>query len=464
MKHTRKYYCIYLIFICLCFSFSCKTKVEKEVYDFEQIKSKGELTIITLNSSTSYFIYKEEPMGYDYDLAQDFCDHYGLTLNVKIAENTTKLLEMLEKGDGDLVAFPVPIQNELKDSISYCGLNQVTHQILVQSANKGDTIIKEVTGLIGKEVYVEENTKYHQRLINLNSELGGGIKIHPVSEDTITSEDLIEMVSLGKIKYTVCDEYIAKLNRTYYRNIDISLPVSFDQRASWAIRKDTPKLGKALDEWFVQNDNTPVYKGITKKYFELSKQPFEGEYKAPKNLPKGTVSIYDDLFKKHTKGTQYDWHLLAAICYHESRFQNNLTSWAGAAGIMGLMPRTASSLGLTSEDRMNPDLSIGAAVDLLDRLNKIFRGVNASERTKFILAAYNGGNGHINDAQALAEKYGASPYIWEGNVKKYLELKSNPEYYNDPVCKSGYFRSGETTAYVNNVLSTIERFKRISPK
>jgi len=453
---------VYLLFSS-CFFFSCKKQQEQSVYDFEQIKEKGELTIITLNSSTSYFIYREEPMGYDYDLAQDFCDHYGLKLNVKVAENTTRLIEMLKRGEGDLIAYAVPIQNELKDSISYCGLQQITHQVLVQRANKGDTIIKDVTGLIGKEVYVEADTKYHQRLLNLDSELGGGIKIHTVSEDTITSEDLIEMVSLGKIRYTACDEYIARLNRTYFRNIDISLPISFEQRASWAVRKDMPNLANALNEWFAENDNTPVYKSIIKKYFELSKQLFEGDYEIPKNLPKGAVSVYDDLFRKHAKNTKYEWQFLAAICYHESRFQNNLTSWAGAAGIMGLMPRTAASLGLTSQDRMNPDLSIGAAVELLDRLDKIFRKVESiSEREKFILAAYNAGNGHVNDAQALAFKYGANPYIWEGNVQKYLELKSNPEYYNDPVCKSGYFRGGETMKYVNNVLATMERFKRIS--
>lgn len=455
----NKHIC-FCFLLCLCFLFSCKKKQERVAVDFDQIKQRGELTIITLYSSTSYFIYKEEPMGYDYDLAQDFCDHYGLTLKVKTAENVKKLVEMLNNGEGDLIAYALPIQNEKKDSVTYCGLEQISHQILVQQANRGDTIIKDVTGLIGKEVYVEANTKYDQRLVNLDSELGGGIQIRKVNEDTITSEDLIEMVSLGKIKYTVCDEYIAKLNRTYYRNIDISLQISFDQRSSWAVRKDSPLLAKALDDWFKENGNTPVYQSIIKKYFELSKQPFDGDYEIPKNLPKGAISVYDDLFKKHAKGTDYDWYFLAAICYHESRFQNNLVSWAGAAGIMGLMPRTAKSLGLTSEDRMNPDLSIGAAVELLDRLDNIFRRIESnSERMKFILAAYNAGNGHVNDAQALALKYGANPYIWEGNVKKYLELKSNPEYYNDPLCKSGYFRGGETVRYVNNVLSTIERFR-----
>ncbi len=444
--------------------FSCKKKQEQPVYDFTQIKEKGELTIITLNTSTSYFIYREEPMGYDYDLVQDFCEHYGLKLNVKVAENTNRLLEMLGKGEGDLVAYAIPVQNELKDSIEYCGLQQITHQVLVQRSNRGDTIAKDVIELIGKDVYVEKNTKYYQRLLNLDAELGGGIKIHPVDEDTITSEDLIEKVADGdSIKYTIADEYIARLNKTYYRNIDISLQVSFEQRASWVVRKNTPELAKALDEWFARNDNTPVYNAITKKYFELSKQPFEGDYEMPANLPKGAVSVYDELFKKHAQGTQYDWRFLAAICYHESRFQNNLTSWAGAAGIMGLMPRTAASLGLSSEDRMNPDLSIGAAVELLDRLDKIFRRISdINEREKFILAAYNGGNGHINDAQALARKYGADPYVWEGNVKKYLELKAYPEYYNDPVCKSGYFRAGQTISYVTNVINTMERFKRVT--
>ncbi len=442
---------------------SCKPKVqETTIGDFERIKQKGELTIITLNSSTSYFIYKEEPMGYDYDIAQDFCDHYNLKLNVKVAENTTRLLEMLHNGEGDIIAFEMPVQNELKDSVIYCGPQQISHQVLVQRAAKGDTLIKDVTELIGKEVYTKENTKYHQRLVNLNAELGGGIIIKDMTQDTITVEDMIEMVSKGQIQYTISDEYIAKLNRTYYSNIDVSLPISFEQRNSWLVRKDSPELAKVLDGWYADNGNTPVYKKIIKKYFELSKDT-PGEYVLPKNLPKGAVSAYDALFKKHAKGTQYDWHLLAAISYHESRFINDLTSWAGAAGIMGLMPRTAKSLGISSEDRMNPDLSIEAAVELLDRLDKIFKKIdNSQERMKFILAAYNAGNGHINDAQALARKHGANPYIWEGNVKHYLELKSNPDYYNDPVCKSGYFRSGETNKYVDAVLNTTARFKRIS--
>jgi len=439
---------------------ACKTKKEasEPVYDFDQIEEKGELTIITLSTSYSYFIYKDEPMGFDYDLCKDFCDHYGLNLNVKVAENQTRLLEMLQNGEGDLVAYPLTIRMELKDSVIYCGPEQISHQVLVQRANRGDTILTDVTELIGKTVSVKHDTKYHQRLINLDGELGNGIIIEDIDKDTVTVEDLIEMVSKGKVKYTVSDDNIAKLNRTYYQNINISLQLSFDQRSSWVVRKNTPKLAAALDEWVENSGNTPVYKGIMKKYFELSKLPYEGEYVAPKNLPKGSISVYDELFKKHAQKSSFDWYLLAAIAYHESRFEPNLSSWAGAVGLMGLMPRTAVSLGITSEDRMDPDLSIMASVKLLDRLDKMFRNITDNdERLKFVLAAYNGGNGHINDAQALTEKYGGNKYKWE-EVSKYVLLKSNPEYYNDPVAKNGYFRGTETIRYVENVLSTKDRF------
>lgn len=439
---------------------------EKKLHtrDFEQIKESGELTIITLSSSTSYFIYKDEPMGYDYDLAKDFCDHYGLKLNVKVAENSTRLLEMLENGEGDLITSPISVQNELKDSILYCGLEQVSHQVLVQRTNKKDSMVTDVTQLIGKEVYIKHNTKYHKRLLNLDAELGNGIIIKDVEKDTVTVEDLIEMVAQKQIDYTVADEYIAKLNKTYYRNIDVSLPLSFEQRSSWAVRKDTPELAKALDQWFTDNSRTREYKSILKKYFELSKQPdFESNISI--KLPKGSVSLYDALFKKYAAISGYDWHLLASVAYQESRFKPEVASWAGAVGLMGLMPRTAKVFGVSGDDLKNPELSIKVGAELINKLDAMFAKVPDSEqRLKFVLAAYNGGNGHVTDAQALARKYNDDPYKWDGHVEKYIELKSKPEYYNDSVCKNGYLRGSEVVKYVNQVTTNREKFKSIGVK
>lgn len=447
---------LYLLFLFL-FLFGCKG-TKSEDLDFERIKESGELTILTVNSSTSYFIYKDEAMGYDYELAKDFCDFYGLKLNVKVAENSTKLIEMLENGEGDLVAYAVPVQNELKESVIYCGLEQESHQVLIQRVEQKDSMVTDVPQLIGKEVYVKHNTKYHQRLINQNAELGSGIIIKDILKDTVTVEDLIEMVFLGEIDYTVADEYIAKLNKTYFHNIDISVPLSFEQRSSWVVRKDSPMLAKALNEWFEANYKTPIYKDVTKKYFELSKQNFDEIDMTM--LKEGAISPFDDVFKKYAKTSGYDWELLAAIAYQESRFTTNRSSWAGAVGLMGLMPRTAKSFGVSGDELSNPEQSIKVGAGLIKRLNGIFAKVtNPEQKIKFVLAAYNAGNGHVADAQALARKYGDNPYIWDGHVEKYIELKSKPEYYNDSVCKNGYLRSKEVLNYVAQVSDNWNKYK-----
>lgn len=439
---------------------SCKKK-QQAASDLQQIIESGELNVLTLNVSTSYFIYREDTIGYNFEMARNFCDSIGVKLNIIVAENEKRLIELLNNGVGDLIAYPIFMTNEMKGSLIYCGPQQINHQVLVQQANRNDTILTNQTQLIGKTIYTLQDSKYYERLLNFNNEIGGGIHIECVDKDTITTEDLIGMVSGGNIRYTLADNDLAKLNKTYYNNINISLPMSFDQRSSWAVRSNTPLLAKALDKWIKQYDKTPSFKSTVKKYFELSKQPLSADFELPKGLSKNAISPYDSLFQKYTQDSNFSWQLLAAVSYHESRFRNNLTSWAGAAGIMGLMPRTAKSLGLSSEERMNPALSIKAAVQLFDRLDVIFKMIkDKNERIKFILAAYNGGDGHIRDAMRLASKYGADPYKWDENVRKFALLKSNPEYYKDPVCKNGYFRGKETVTYVDNVLKTASRFAK----
>jgi len=148
-----------------------------------------------------------------------------------------------------------------------------------------------------------------------------------------------------------------------------------------------------------------------------------------------------------------DWRLLASVAYQESTFVNGNESWAGAAGIMGLMPSTAASLGVSRQDIFDPELNIKAATFYLKRLIQAFSSVeNPDERIKLALAAYNGGIGHVYDGQALARKYGSDPQVWDDSVEKYLSLKRFEKYYKDPVCNSGYFRSDETLRYVDEVM------------
>jgi membrane-bound lytic murein transglycosylase F len=320
-------------------------------------------------------------------------------------------------------------------------------------------LLKDVTELIGKEVWVIHDSKHYKRLMNLNDELGGGIHIRIIERDTVSVEDLIEMVSKGKIPCTVSDADMAKLNKTYFHNLNIALEISHPQRSSWAVRKTTPKLASVINEWSDENKNKPRYKAIVKRYFEMSKMP--GDEPAPTIGP-NQISPFDGFFKEYARQLRWDWRLLASISFQESKFYTDRVSWAGARGLMGLMPKTAEAFGLPSELLDDPQENVKAAATFIKRLNRSFSSIpDENERIKFIIAAYNSGAGHIYDAQALAEKYGKNPYLWEENVEECLKLKSLPEYYNDSVCKLGYFRGTETISYVRNV---VERWKYYQAK
>lgn len=445
----------------LCSSCQVKKEQPEEItpsVDLAQLKEKGEITAITLYSSTSYFQYKMQPMGYDYDLIKAFADSEGLKLTIKVAENVTRLTEMLELGEGDIIAYPIPITNQLKKELLYCGRDETTSQVLVQRANKGDTILTDVTELIGKEVFVKHGTKYQDRLSNLNIELGGGIVIEDIKKDTITTEDLIEMVSTGAIPYTISDDLTAKLNKTYFWNININMKISFPQRSSWAVRKNSPKLAEAIDKWIEDKSNIQAYKAITKRYFELSKNPMIVPMSEVKN---GVISPYDHLFKKYASRIGWDWRLLASIAYQESRFDPQVVSWAGAEGLMGIMPNTAKALGVTLHELKDPETGIKTGIECLRRFNQGFSKIeNSEEKIKFTLAAYNAGIGHVYDAIKLAGKYGKNTSVWNDNVEEYIRLKSDPEFYNDSIVKHGYLRGSETYNYVKEVLSRYKYYKQ----
>lgn len=371
---------------------------------------------------------------------------------------------MVTSGEVDLAAYPIPKIEEYSKLVRHCGHKEVTWQVLVQP--QSDSLITDVSQLIGKTVYVEQDSKYHYRIINLNEELGGGINIIPINKDTLNSEDLIEMVDKKNIPLTIVDSDIAELNKSYFPHLNVNLKVSLEQYSSWAVRNDCDSLAIKLNNWEKRRDTSDLLKSIYRKYFELSKEsPFYdiSEKMFGLNLRKGdSLSPYDALFKRYASEAGFDWQFLAAIGFNESRFNNKIVSWAGAQGIMQLMPNTARAMGVG--DLHIPDNNILGASRLLKQLNESLKTKvpDSSERMKFVLAAYNSGLGHVYDAIALAKKYGLDPEIWNGNVSEAALMKSRPQYYNDPVVKNGYFRGRETVDFVDRVMTVYQYYKEIN--
>lgn len=424
------------------------------------------LHAVTLYGPTSYFNYRGEEMGFDYENLRQFAEDEGYVLDLEVAPSMQELLRRINDGEAQLAAYPVPKIEEYSSILKHCGPKEITWQVLVQPASRQR--ISDVTELVGKTIYVEKDSKYHFRARNLNDELGGGIDIVSISRDTLITEDLIEMVDRGEIPLTIVDSDIAELNKSYFPRLDIGMKVSLEQYSSWAVGNGCDSLAALLDRWEKRRGSSAMQKSIYKKYFEQSKRiPLiddEGTLNSLNLKKGGRISPYDELFKRHSSTSGYDWELLAAIGFNESRFDSGIVSWAGARGVMQLMPATARAMGIDAAQIENPDLNIKAAAKLVDHLDKALskRIADKNERLKFVLAAYNSGLGHILDAIALAAKHGLDPAVWQGNVSEAALMKSRPQYYNDPVVKNGYFRGRETVDFVDKVMRTYSAFKSVN--
>ena len=218
---------------------------------------------------------------------------------------------------------------------------------------------------------------------------------------------------------------------------------------SWAVQQKNTELADTLDRWF----NPQLVAEVKKEEaFLLSARSVKRRVFSPMlNRKGGVISHYDKFFMTYAPMARWDWRLMAAQCYQESTFDPKARSWAGACGLMQIMPGTADHLGIPRSKLYEPEPNIAAAVKYIAELQHTFSDIHDQyERTNFVLASYNGGAHHIRDAMALAKRDGKNPHRW-GDVSPYVLKLASPQYYKDPIVKHGYMRGSETVDYVAKI-------------
>lgn len=228
---------------------------------------------------------------------------------------------------------------------------------------------------------------------------------------------------------------------------------------SWIVRKDGKDLAQALNNWYHPG---MIEKIKREEQFLLSTASITRHVYAPMlNRAGGVISRYDHLFQQYAPLARWDWRLLAAQCYQESTFDPKAHSWAGACGLMQIMPSTADHVGLPRENLYDPEANIACAAKYIQELSGFFNEVPASERIYFVLASYNGGHFHVRDAMALAHRDGRDPRRW-GDVEPYILKLSSPAYYTLPIVKHGYMRGSETVNYVRRIRERWNQYRGVA--
>lgn len=453
--------------------FSCRSPESEDGFysepsvelDLAAIKKRGYINALVDNNSISYFIYKGKPMGYEYELLQLLAQHLNVTLKLKVTSGIQNAIEQLNKGEGDIIAFPLTVNKPRKQWVDFTRVHFNTYQVLVQRKPKNwralsqeqtnAQLIRNPMSLDGKTIHVISGTSYAMRMRNLEEELGAEFTI---VEDTTESEALIKKVATGEIDYTVSDHMIAQVNAAYYPNLDVNTVLSISQQIAWAVRKNSPQLLSTINAWLTQIKREPTFMVIYNRYFKSPRTSLIRSKSDYFSFGGNRLSPYDEIIKTGAKKLEWDWRLLAALVYQESKFNPQGESWAGARGLMQLMPETAKRFGANNVN--DPAQSVKAGVNYLKYLDRFWQKsvADSTERLKFILASYNAGLSHIIDAQKLTRKHDGNPGVWEGNVEFYLSKKSEAKYYKDPVVTAGYCKCEEPVNYVRDVIDRYEEY------
>jgi membrane-bound lytic murein transglycosylase F len=446
--------------------------------DLAAIVARDTLVALTSTNSTSYFLYRGQALGYEYELLQDFAEDAGVVLEMRVVPRDS-LLYLLNLGYGDVAAARIVPSEQDTANFAYTTELYRTRPTLVQreDPSPGDALLAPVDSLLGmgdtvevavrrisrpeelggEAVYVPQDSPYIERLLELEDEVTGDIRV--VVVDT-TSEALIRQVATAEVPLTVAQENVADLEESYYTNLAVTPAIGAEHPVSWAVRANAPGLLRALNAWIEEHRDSGRWRALYQKYY-VDRRGYR-ERVASRYLTgvTGALSEWDAVLKRHAAEAGWDWRLLAAQTYQESRFDARATSWAGAMGLLQIMPATARDLGVA--DPYDPDANVAGAVRYLRWLQAEYWDdaiADPQERLKFTLASYNAGAGHVMDAQRLARKHGDDPARW-ADVAFWLLRLSEAEWYNDPVVRHGYCRGLEPVEYVARILDRFAHYRQ----
>ena len=457
--------------------------------DLGDILARDTLVALTSYTSTSYFLYRGQPFGFEYELLRDFAEDQNVVFQIKVVPRDS-ILYYLNAGLGDIAAARLQPVEEDTSKFGFTQNLYETSPVVVQRVAAIDTTeietpdlpealaervdqqdgdvaaeplsirarrIRQPADLAGQEVFLPDDDPYVDRLVELEDRITGEIAI--VEVDT-TSEALIRNVAVGNIELTVAQENVAQLEAGYYENLRVEPAVGAPHGVAWAVRDNAPALRRALDEWILETRDTRRWNQLYRKYYVDRRGYRERIETGFLTARTGNLSGYDDLIKRYAPGVGWDWRLLASQMYQESRFEPKARSWAGAMGLLQIMPATAGDLGLA--DPYDPEQNVEAAVRYLKWLEDEYWGdeiADPQERIKFILASYNCGAGHVFDAQRLAEAGGGDPTTWD-DVAYWLLRKSEEEIYTRPEVRHGYARGLEPVHYVSIILERYDHYQQ----
>jgi membrane-bound lytic murein transglycosylase F len=414
---------------------------EQHLGDLNEIRERKVLRVLTLNSASTYYLWRGELLGFEYELTREFARKLGLRVEIVVPPRRDDLLPWLAQGRGDVVAAGLT-PTETHKGITYSRpYNYASRMVVTQTADDG---LSDLDGLQGRSVFVRPSSSHWSVLDHLRRN-GVPFGLHAAPED-LEDEEIIATVAEGAFDLTVAYSHILDIEMHWRDDIRGAFAVGDPVPLSWAVRESNPELKQEIDGFLKRSYRGLFYNVVYERYFKDPKQ--SRKHVEQRIEANGVLSPYDEIVKRHAQTHNFDWRLIVAMMYQESHFDPDARSYAGAVGLLQVLPRTGRQMGFN--DVKPAESNIAAGVKYLSWLRDRFpEDLPVADRMWFALASFNAGHEHVRDARRLAEQQGWDANRWFGSVERAMLLLSRTQYARE--ARHGYCRGSEPVNYVREI-------------
>jgi membrane-bound lytic murein transglycosylase F len=453
-----------LLFIVLSFVsgwFTHYSSVKAEPSFLDEIKEKKRLNVVFLNSSTSYYIGPEGPIGFEYDLLKEYAKHLNVKLNIRVANTVSEAIKLGKEDGVHIVSASLTKTKERQKHFNFGpAYFEVQEEVICHRGMIGDSSFpRDVEDLKGLNIIIGHNTSYNETVESLKRD---GYDINVSTTNEFSTEELLQKVAEHEIDCTIADSNIYAINQRYYPEIALAFVISGREQLAWVLPKDADALKANLYSWLNEFNQSGKLTALKDHYYGYALFFNYYDTKMFHKRIESRLPKYKKHFIRYAELYGFEWELIAAQSYQESHWNPKAKSFTGVRGLMMLTKHTAKLLGV--KNRLDPQQSIKGGVRHLKQMYKSLpKEIEGEERMKFALAAYNVGMGHIMDARTLAQKMDMNKNLWS-DLKKVLPLLAQKRYYK--TLKHGYARGNEPVRYVESIYDykNILQSNRISIK
>jgi membrane-bound lytic murein transglycosylase F len=409
----------------------------------QQIKSKGVLRVLTRIDPTTYYQSPEGLTGLEFDLINLFAKRLGVQVEFIAPASFDDILWQITREKADIAAAGITVTEPRQKIMRFTQPYQhITEQLLYHTRNKKPKRISDINdGLLE----LVKNTSHVETFNALK-------QTHPtltwLTNAELDTNGLIYLLNAGLIDYTVSDSNQIELIHRYYPDVAVAFDVSDALPIAWALSQNADNsLFDEINRFFSEIKHNHTLDQLLDRYYGHTSRLSDYENCKFREHIRSRLPKFQAFFEQAAQQYRLDWRLLAAIGYQESHWQTDVSSGTGVKGVMMVTQDTADFIGIDNRD--NPKQSImGGTQYFKHRIDRISPNIPEPDRTWFAIAAYNVGEGHLEDARILARKQKGNPDKWL-DVKKYLPLLRDPKWHKQT--RLGFARGDEPVIYVENI-------------